>query len=114
LEEVILKLGGEGETLTLMSNRDGDGLRQYHIRINSAALEDLIDEEGSAQNSDRTTSKVSSWKEAALLLEGYPYWRKLFVLDIHPEFVSPVESLISNKLNKEEQERWKLRLSRLV
>ena len=37
MQEVILKLGGEGETLSLIGTRGTDGLRKYHIQTSSEA-----------------------------------------------------------------------------
>ena len=98
MQEVILKLGGEGETLSLIGTRGTDGLRKYHLQTSSEALSELLSE------SDRLTSskkqrqiKVSSWKKACDLLEQYPSWYKLHPIDIHPDFASKIHKLFSTK-----------------
>ena len=98
MQEVILKLGGEGETLSLIGTRGTDGLRKYHLQTSSEALSELLSE------SDRLTSskkqrqiKVSSWKKACDLLEQYPSWYKLHQIDIHPDFASKIHKLFSTK-----------------
>jgi len=47
VQEVILKFGGEGETLSLIGTRGTDGLRKYHIQTNSEALTELLSESDS-------------------------------------------------------------------
>jgi hypothetical protein len=98
MQEVILKLGGEGETLSLIGTRGTDGLRKYHIQTSSEALSELLSESDSLPSSKQQLQiKVSSWKKACDLLEQYPSWYKLHQIDIHPDFASKIHKLFSTK-----------------
>ena len=98
MQEVILKLGGEGETLSLIGTRGTDGLRKYHIQTSSEALSELLSESDSLPSSKQQRQiKVSSWKKACDLLEQYPSWYKLHQIDIHPDFASKIHKLFSTK-----------------
>ena len=98
MQEVILKLGGEGETLSLIGTRGTDGLRKYHIQTSSEALTELLSESDSLPSSKRQRQiKVSSWKKASDLLEQYPSWYRLHLIDIHPDFASKIYKLFSTK-----------------
>lgn len=88
MEEVILKLGGEGETLSLIGTRGSDGLRKYHIQTNSAALTELLSESDDLPPPSNSLVKVSTWKKACDLLEQYPNWYKLHHIKSHPDFSS--------------------------
>ena len=106
MEEVILKLGGEGETLSLIGTRGSDGLRKYHIQTNSAALTELLSESDDMPSSSYSQVKVSSWKKACDLLEQYPNWYKLHHIKSHPDFSSRIHRLFASKDDASTRHNW--------
>lgn len=106
MEEVILKLGGEGETLSLIGTRGSDGLRKYHIQTNSAALTELLSESDDLPPPSNSLVKVSTWKKACDLLEQYPNWYKLHHIKSHPDFSSRIYKLITSKDDASMRHNW--------
>lgn len=110
--EIVLKVGAEGGTLTLM--RATDAGKQYHfwMECNESTLSDFL-VDGEQIDADDLRSKsgvVDSLEEAFRLLDRYPYWPSLFPLEVHPDLRSEILREVNRKAGVAEEKRWITRL----
>jgi hypothetical protein len=88
--EIIVKVGSEGGSITLFGLRSGNN---WVFSLNVIDQSMLIIDESSIESDSKL---VNSWAEAITLLDKYP-WRKLHPLHVHPEFYELlIEDVIAN------------------
>jgi hypothetical protein len=77
LREIVLEVGSEGGSLTLLRERDADGDWQFLVERNETALYDILLEEDRIGIGDyfARTGHVRSFHEALSLLDKYPWFR---------------------------------------
>jgi hypothetical protein len=89
--EIVLEVGSEGGSLTIVRERIGEAVCQFRMERSEAAIEDLLSEEDrrETRNYFERTECVNSFHEALHLLDKYP-WFRLHPLYVHPEFLDAV------------------------
>jgi hypothetical protein len=105
-QEVILRVGAEGGDITLHGVRTENGWRFQRKVVDQTAC--MLDEEEIRHDSLFT----SSWDEALALLDRYP-WRRLYPLEVHPEFQQAVWRALptsdASEHAKHNLRRWQMR-----
>jgi hypothetical protein len=99
-DQVIIELGAEGGSLTLMGNLAVDEADSFWLNAYDCSFNTLPDE--NVPPSTTVSSRVSTWDDAMALLDAYPYWTKFYPLAIHPDFK---EKLFVELCLREEPER---------
>ena len=110
LREVVLEVGGEGGSLTLVRRRTTDEDWQFRIERDETALYDLLsDEDRSGIEFSSQSEYVRSFEEALNMLDRYP-WPKLYPLEVHPEYLDTVLAQVRQRSGKTAESRWRERL----
>lgn len=100
IAEVILEVGAEGGSLTLLGIRTGRGWRFRR------GVREQIDEDASSHASDW----VDSWQDALVILDRYP-WRELYPITVHREFRQQVWAAVEREFGHDPSgrraEQWR-------
>jgi hypothetical protein len=98
--EVILDIGAEGGSLTIVGTRAPDGWRFRLVRDETTlrALFNAEDREG--LEFWHQTDWVQSFESALALLDRYP-WHRLYPLQVHPDFRQQVWAAVQQRYDKE-------------
>ncbi len=109
--EIVLKVGAEGGSLTILRETDPHKNRRFWIEINETALYDLLSEEDRVETGDyfSKTGRVQSFQEALHLLDRYP-WFQLHPLMVHPEFLNAVLSEVKKRGGADAEGYWREQL----
>jgi hypothetical protein len=101
-DEVILEIGAELGSSTLLGTRTAHGWRFRSRTIDQSAwlLSDDDDFEGLSY---RLSDWVDSWEEALALLDKYP-WHRLHPLVVHPEFAQRLWTVVQEKFAVDQSE----------
>jgi hypothetical protein len=94
--EVILEVGAELGSLTLLGTRAAHGWRFRIQTIDQSAWLLSDDDEDTGPKTYRLSDWVDSWEEALALLDKYP-WHRLHSLVVHPEFAQRVWTAVQEK-----------------
>lgn len=108
-KEVILKVGGEGGTITLWGRKTREETWQFGVGRDESALYDFLDEEDEVLLVSRPLNWVNTWQEALNSLSSYP-WHRLSPREVHPEFQRAVWNEVQSKMTEIDDwrvERWR-------
>jgi hypothetical protein len=110
--DVVLEVGSEGGSLTLLRARTTSKNWRFWIERNETALYDLLSEEDRGEIGEyfAKTGYVDSLQEALSLLDRYP-WFDLYPLEIHPEYRNLVLAEVRKRGGGAAELIWKKRLS---
>jgi len=113
LREIVLEVGSEGGSLTLLRERDADGAWQFRVERNETALYDMLSEDDRIGFGDyfARTGYVHSFHEALSLLDKYP-WFHLYPLQVHPEFLDVVLREVRKRGGEAAELQWQEQLKR--
>ena len=101
--EVIVKVGAEGGSLTLVGIKAANGWRFRAIR-NESTLYDLLSEEDREGLVFRDESDwVDSFDASLALLDKYP-WHLLIPLQVHPDFRRQVWTAVEERYRTDKRE----------
>ena len=108
LREIVLEVGAEGGSITLVRERNTGTDWQFQLKTNETALYDLLSKEDreAVGESFAHTGYVSSFQEALCLLDRYP-WFRLFPMNFHSAFLDAVLLEIRKRRGKAEETRWR-------
>lgn len=81
--DVVIKVGGEGGSITLYGRRRGEG---WIFSLQSLDQSPMFFDEPSEQ---KNSLAVATWPEALALLDSYP-WHRLCPDEVHPDFRTAV------------------------
>jgi hypothetical protein len=87
--EVILEVGAEGGSLTLVGTKVEHGWRFQMIRDESSFEDILTEEDCKGLELQSESSWVGSWEAALALFDKYP-WHLLYPVRVHPHFVTQI------------------------
>jgi hypothetical protein len=93
--ETILKLGGEGGSVTLYGRENSEGVWEFSRERNESTLVDFLhkNEQKNLKGVLRTNSKiVRGWDHVIDLLPKY--WVHLCALTVHPDFAKSIWELV--------------------
>jgi hypothetical protein len=113
LREIVLEVGSEGGSLTLLRERNADEDWRFRIERNEIALYDLLSKEDRGKTGDyfARTGYVQSFPEALSLLDRYP-WFRLYPVRVHSEFLEAVLLEVRKRGGKTAETHWRERLTR--
>ena len=89
--EIILEVGSEGGTLTILGTMDDSGLWKFFVKKNESAMADFLsDEDRDGLSFNEVTGQFDRLESALEMLDKYPWW-KLHLLHIHPDFLDEIK-----------------------
>ena len=111
VREVVLQVGAEGGSLTLVRERTGEEDWRFQMQRNEAALYDLDSEEDRGDKGDYSsqTDYVDSFHEGLHLLDEYE-WFRLYPIEVHPEFLDAILLEVKKRGDPSDETRWRERL----
>ena len=113
--QVVLKIGAEGGSLTLLGRKTAGGSWRFCMERNEWAIKDLLSEEDAQGMSDdcfyEKSGWVSSFSEALDLISKYD-WHELYPEEIHPDFRDMVFAEVYKRGGPEAVKRWNRILER--
>lgn len=108
--EVILQVGCEGASLTIIRERNITGDWQFLSERNEVAIYDLLSEEDrSGFIACERSGYVSSFDEALRLLDHYR-WFRLYPLEVHPDFLDHVLLEVTKRGGESQCTHWREQL----
>jgi hypothetical protein len=112
--EIVLKVGAEGGSLTLLRKRVAEAEWWFGMERNEEAIYDLLDEEDRPKSANyfSRTKWVCSFQEGLNLLDKYP-WFNLYPLYVHPEFFNAVLFEVGTRGGTHEAARWRQELKQI-
>ena len=112
LREIVLKIGSEGGSLTILRERQaGNEEWRFCVERNETALYDLLSEEDRGEFGKYVSKSgfFHSFGEALTLLDRYP-WFKLYPVEVHPEFLDSVIAEVGKRGGAAAVARWRQKL----
>ncbi len=112
LPEIVLKIGAEGGTLTILREQIVEQGWQFRIELNETTLYDMLSEEdqrGMGVEDFARTEYAPTCQEALRRIERYQ-WFRLYPLEVHPEYLDAVLAEVAKNGGLEEVARWRERL----
>ena len=110
--EIVLAVGGEGGSLTIVAVRGADGWHFRFVRDKSTLRTLLNAEDRGVLEFWCQSDWVQSFESALALLDQYP-WHKLYPLQVHPDFKRQTWAAIQKQFDEDERgdphrnlERW--------
>jgi hypothetical protein len=111
-QELILKVGAAGGSLSVWSVNAEDGTRSFVVKQNETVLKGFMDEEDANGLSFKSeTVPLLSFADALIALGHYP-WYRLSPRFVHQDFIDPVLTAVMNLGGEEELDRWRDRIER--
>lgn len=84
--EVILKVGAEGGTLSILGERTPAGDWRFQIGRNETAVYDMLSEDDQNGITPCEDSRyMGSFADAITLMDKYP-WHMFYPVEVHPDF----------------------------
>ena len=112
LPEIVLKVGAEGGTLTILRERIVEQGWQFRIELNETTLYDMLSEEdqrGMRVEDFARTEYAPTCQEALRRIDRYQ-WFRLYPLEVHPEYLDAVLAEVRKNGGLDEVARWRERL----
>lgn len=104
--EVILEVGGEGWSKTLIGTRSESGWRFRIVTDEGTMYDFLADDDRPAEYRHEDWVHVSDWIEtwdAALASLGR-HWHRFFPIKVHPDFKQTIWSAVQMRLAEDDDE----------
>ncbi len=86
--EMLLKIGGEGGSLSIRRFRATDGTWKFIFITDESTLADFLEEEDQIELVKKY-SPVNSFEEALQLMNKYP-WHEMHLITMHPEYAGAI------------------------
>jgi len=103
--KIILEVGSEGGSLTILGKRDPGGEWKFVIKRNETALCDMLPvEEQSGLVFCESSGWVDSLAEVLVLLDRYP-WHRLCPMTVHEEFRQAILDAVVSRYKADGYER---------
>ncbi len=103
--EVVVGVGAEGGSLTLLRQLGPDGAWRYYMERDEGSLEEFCDFEMTDEEKFSRTGEVATFEEGLALMDTYPEWCRLCPLEIHPEFREAVLAVVVGRLDREPKDQ---------
>ncbi|SJZ91094.1 hypothetical protein SAMN02745119_01967 [Trichlorobacter thiogenes] len=84
--EKIIVLGVEGGCLTLYGHKNGNAIWQFKILSDETTLMEAGDSRDDYMSESRIVEGCDN--AISMLNDKYPYWKRFYLLEIHPDFVA--------------------------
>ena len=110
--EVILEVGAEGGSLTLLREVNATGEWKFLFARDEATLDHMLPEEDRGPKEDYSSQieYIDSLEAALILLDTYP-WFRLHPLRVHPEFLDPILIEVRKRGGPSAEVRWRSELA---
>jgi hypothetical protein len=111
--EVVLEIGAEGGSITLLRDLSGE-VPRFLLETNESALWSLLDDEDDGPPSPPPPPRPpevvgSTLAEALVALERYP-WFTLYPVKVHPELAGEIEARVLARGGNKALAEWRKRL----
>jgi hypothetical protein len=93
----IISISAEGGSIYLRGIKTSDGEWKCSRAVGDQTASFLSDDDGAGLPMDSRTEWVSTWSEALILLDRYP-WAMPGASDVHPEFREQVWTEVTRRL----------------
>ena len=116
LPEIVLEIGAEGGSLTILRERIAEGGWQFRVKLNETTLYDMLSEEdrrGMRVEDFARTEYAHTFQEALSRVDRYQ-WFRLCPLDVHPEFLDAVLAEVEKRGGPDEVARWREQLKSMA
>jgi hypothetical protein len=114
LRESVLEIGAEGGSVTILRERMAGDVWRFQMKTDESTLYDYLLEEDQGMNLVEQSGYVHSFHEAlGLLNDTYPGWFRLYLLQVHPEFLDTVLLEVRKRGGPTEETRWRERLKQI-
>jgi len=111
-QELVLKIGAAGGSLSVWSVNAKDGTRSFLVKQDETTLKELMTKEDASGISFKSKSgSLQSFTDALAVLGCYP-WHLLYPLFVHQDFIDPVLAAVLNLGGEKESNRWRCKLER--
>jgi hypothetical protein len=110
LRELVLEVGAEGGSLSLVRRRNIDANWEYRTETDETAFYDLLSKGDLSGLEVSTHSRyVRSFEEALTVLDKYP-WFDFVPLKVHPEYFHAVLGEVRKRGGEATERRWRKEL----
>jgi hypothetical protein len=110
--EVILEVGAEGGSLSILRKRKRQGIWEYCAQRDETTMADLLpDEKFTKEELFERTGGKSTFEDALYVLGRYP-WSSLYPLKVHPDFAPSILRSVVVIGGEKAAREWQSRLRR--
>jgi len=110
-QELILKVGAAGGSISVWSVNAKDGTRSFVVKTDESTLKELMTEEEAAGIAFKSkTGSLNSFADALTVLGRYP-WHLLYPMFVHQDFMDPVLTAVMNLGGEKLANRWQRKLN---
>lgn len=110
-QELILKIGAAGGSLSIWSVNAKDGTQSFLVKQNESTLKGLMSKEDAAGITFKSkTRPLLSFADALAVLGQYP-WHLLYPMFVHQDFMDPVLTAVMNLGGEKLANRWQRKLN---
>jgi tetratricopeptide (TPR) repeat protein len=106
-QELILKIGAAGGSLSVWSLTAKDGTRSFVVKTNETTLKDFMTKEDAAGiNFKSKTGQLPSFADALNVL-GRHLWHRMTPLFVHEDFIEIVFKAVESRWGKRAAKQWR-------
>jgi hypothetical protein len=110
-QELILKIGAAGGSITLWSVSAKDGARSFVVKTDESTLKGMMTEEDAEGIAFKSkTAPLHSFADAMIAL-GHYQWHLLYPMFVHEDFRDPVLKAVRNLGGEKLANRWQQALN---
>lgn len=111
-QELVLKIGAAGGTLSVWSVNAKDGTRSFLVKQDETTLKEFM----TKKDASGITFKNKTWllqffTDALTILAHYP-WSCMSPVFVHQDFLDPVLTAVMNLGGEKEVNRWRRKIER--
>jgi hypothetical protein len=111
-QELIVKIGAAGGSLSVWSVSAKDGTRSFLVKQDESTLKEFMTKEDTAGITFKNkTGPLLTFANALAVLGRYP-WHLLYPVFVHQDFIDPVLTAVMNLGGEKEVNRWRRKLER--
>ena len=111
-QELILKVGAAGGSISVWSVNAKDGTRSFVVKTDESTLKAFMDEEDANGLSFKSeTGSLHSFADALIVLGRDP-WHLFSPLFVHQDYIDPVLTAVMNLGGEKEVNRWQRKIER--
>jgi hypothetical protein len=111
-QELILKIGAAGGSLSVWSVNAKDGTRSFLVKQDESTLKEFMTKEDAAGITFKSkTGPLRTFADALAVLGRYP-WHLLYPVFVHQDFIDPILTAVMNLGGEKEVNRWRRKLER--
>lgn len=110
-QELILKVGAMGGSISVWSVIAKDGTRSFVVKTDESTLkESMTEEDAEGISFESETERLHSFTDALYALGDYP-WHQLYPMFVHQDFVDPVLAAVMELAGEKDATRWRRKLN---